>query len=340
MSRYRPIAPKPEAGKENSGGSESPGVPRSMRRTPYLRNVWNHLQARPTRTRKRGRSSFARPEQSMKRARTCLNALSTPYQVTSSPAKNLAILGFAHNPNGMAQIPLVPNLVPLKCGLDSIVTTPAESVALPVLRCTTAQNPQGKKPEIDLNLAVEESEELDFMPQLKEPVNPVVITPRVVRPIGSIISVKSIRENSGQRATDTGKQVLKNPVEVEEEMEAEKMPAVVSDSNNKVRLTNSAYKEMVGQPECCWLDFVPSRNGGGGACKRIGGEVALRLEDSSLSLSLNGFNCWVKIEWASNGKRSCVHAFCEAMKLGCEAKDYQFLWRFHKSEASKSGSNI
>ncbi|CAI9763066.1 unnamed protein product [Fraxinus pennsylvanica] len=345
MSRYRPIAPKPEAGQANSGWSKSPGVTRSRRKTPYLRNVWNHLQARPTKTRKRGRSSFASTAQAMKRPRTCLQGLSIPYQVTNSPAKNLAILGFAHNPNGSAQIPLVPNLVPLKCGLDSIVTNPADSVTHPFLRCTTAQNPQGKKPEIDLNLAVqEESEELDFMPQLKDSVNPVVITPRAVRPIGSTISVKSISENSGQSVKsiteNTGKQVLKNSAEVEAEVEAEEMPAVVSDSNNKVRLTNSAYKEMVGQPECCWLDFVPFHDGGGGACKRIGGEVALRLDDSSFSLSLNGFNCWVKIEWASNGKRSCVNAFCEAMKLGCEEKDYQFLWRFHKSEASKSGSNI
>ncbi|KAL2529521.1 hypothetical protein Fot_22122 [Forsythia ovata] len=341
MSRYRPIAPKPEAAQENSGVSESSGVPQSMRRSPYLRNVWNHLQARPTRTRKRGRTSFAPPV--VKRARACLQGLSPPYQVTNSPAKNLAILGFAHNANGLPQLPPVPNLIPLKCGLDSIVTTPAESVALPVLRCSTAQNPEGKKPELDLNMAVEDSEELDFMPQLKEPINPGVITPRAVRPIGSTVSVKSISENLGQRTTTTGKQVLMSPVEVEEEVEAEAVPAVVSDSNNKVRLTNSAYKEMVGQPECCWLDFVPScdgKHGGGGACKRIGGEVLLQLEDSSFSLSLNGFNCWVKIEWASNGKRRSVNAFCEAMKLGCEAKDYQFLWRFHKSEASKSGSNI
>ncbi|CAI9777191.1 unnamed protein product [Fraxinus pennsylvanica] len=296
MSRYRPIAPKPESGQENSGVSENPGVPQSMRRSPYLRDVWNHLQARPTRTRKRGRSSFAPPAPAMKRASTCLQGLSPPYQITNSPAKNLAILGFAHNPNG-------------------------------------------KKPEIDLNIAVEYSEELGFLPQSKEPINPVVITPRAVRPIGSTISVKNISENSGKRATATGKQVLKNATEVEEEVEAEAMPAVVSDSNNKVRLTNSAYKEMVGQPECCWLDSVPSYDGSG-ACKRIGGEVVLLLEDSCFSLSLNGFNCWVKIEWASNGKRSCVNAYCEAMKLGCEAKDYQFLWRFHKSEASKSGSNI
>ncbi|XP_022870898.1 uncharacterized protein LOC111390131 [Olea europaea var. sylvestris] len=338
MSRYRPIAPKPEAGQENSGLSENSGVPQSMRRSPYLRNVWNHLQARPTRTRKRGRSSFAPPAPAMKRARTCLQGLSPPYKVTNSPAKNLAILGFAHNPNGIAQIPLLPNLVSRKCGLDSIVTTPADSVALPVLRCTATQNPEGKKPEIDLNMAVEYSEELDFMPQSK-PANPVVITPRAVRPIGSTISVKSISENPGQRATATGKQVLKNPAEVEEEVEFEAMPAVVSDSNNRVRLTNSAYKKMVGQPECCWLDFIPSYDGSG-ACKRISGEVVLRLEDSCFSLSLNGFNCWVKIEWASNGKSSSVTAFCEAMKLDCEAKDYQFLWRFHKSEASNSGSNI
>ncbi|KAL0432588.1 UNVERIFIED_CONTAM: hypothetical protein Slati_2593100 [Sesamum latifolium] len=136
MSRYRPIAPKPEAPSPNSAAeNDNSALPNGIRKSPYLRNVWAHLQARPTRTRKRGRTAaFAPP--SVKRTRTCLQGLSPPFQViTSSPAKNLAMHGFSH---ALPQISLLPNLVPLKCGLDTAVTTLAESVALPLLCCTAA----------------------------------------------------------------------------------------------------------------------------------------------------------------------------------------------------------
>ncbi|KAL2552382.1 uncharacterized protein Fot_06001 [Forsythia ovata] len=130
-------------------------------------------------------TSFAPPL--MKRAKACLQGLSPRCQVTNSPAKNLAILGFAHNANGVPQPPLVPNLITLKCGLDSIVTTPADPIALPVFRCSTAQKQEEKKPEIDLNMAMEDSEELDFMPQLKETINSgVMMSPVEVEAEGGV----------------------------------------------------------------------------------------------------------------------------------------------------------
>lgn len=70
MSRYRPIAPKPEIpgdstnnnGNGNSNNAyDGPSVPEKFRQSPYLRNMWSHLQARPTRTRKRGRNSALSP---------------------------------------------------------------------------------------------------------------------------------------------------------------------------------------------------------------------------------------------------------------------------------------
>ena len=48
----------------------------------------------------------------------------------------------------------------------------------------------------------------------------------------------------------------KKSEEVEEEVDSEALPGVISDSNNKVRLANSAYKKMVGQPKCPWLDSM------------------------------------------------------------------------------------
>lgn len=359
MARYRPIAPKPESPVSSNSGDNSPNsMPQNIRKSPYLMNVWPHLQARPTRTRKRGRTALA--PSALKRSRTCLQGLSPPYQVTASPSKALALEGFTHDPSGLPHLSFnISNLVPLKCGLDTPVTTPSNSVTLPFLPTSAStsglhsEQPlpgmseingvellgEGDRGIIDLNKAVEDPEELNFLPQLElGPTKSVVITPQAIRPVGSSISVGRISEDPCGRNAD--KKVVKRREEVEKEVEFEALPAVVSDSNNRVRLTNAAYNEMVGQPECCWLDYMSSGGGGGGACKRIGGEVVLDFMDSSVPQSSNGFTCWVRIEWGGgkNGKKCAVNAFCDAIRLACESKDYLFEWRFHIKEASESAS--
>ncbi|KAL6504585.1 hypothetical protein OROHE_023343 [Orobanche hederae] len=325
MSRYRPIAPKPESPSPNSmAEDENAAVPSGIRKSPYLRNVWAHLQARPTRTRKRGRNAAFAPPSSVKRGRPCLQGLiSLPaYHATHSPAENMqAIHGF----NQPAS-----NFVPIKCCLDTAVATLAESVTLPLFCCTTplpaaAQPPirdKGRENGIDLNSTAAAVEELDLFP---ETVRPRVISPRPVRPVCSNILV-------GRISDDLRPQVMagNEAEEVEVFVEAEKLPVIVSDSNNKVRMCNSAYKEMIGQPECGWLDCCAAA-GGGGACRRIGGEISLEFSDSRVQMCMHGFSCRVKIEWESReGIRKCVNAYCDGVKLACRrSMDYQFLWRFN-----------
>ncbi|PKA47237.1 hypothetical protein AXF42_Ash017182 [Apostasia shenzhenica] len=43
---------------------------------------------------------------------------------------------------------------------------------------------------------------------------------------------------------------------VEDEVKSETLLAVICDSNNRVQLVNSAYKELVKQPECLWLATI------------------------------------------------------------------------------------
>ncbi|XP_073121058.1 uncharacterized protein [Henckelia pumila] len=337
MSRYRPIAPKPEAInsvaensdiQNGSGEQENSGMPQSIRKSAYLRDVWAHLQARPTRTRKRGRSA-AFPPPPMKRSRNGFQGISAPFKVTNtnSPAKHLAMHGFS--------------LVPINCGLDAAVTTLAETVALPLLHYTTAEATQipvtGNegvccRKGIDLNMeAADEAagpKELDFMPQLKQPVKANIITPQPVRPIGSTIVVKNIGDYAGGHAAAAAKRAD----EMEKEIEGDEVPAMISDSNNKVRVTNAAYKEMVGQPECCWLDCVAACGGG---CKRIGGEVSLQFcGDPEVKMkSMHGFTSQVEIVWESEGKKRCVNGFCDVVKVGLDKeKNCRFLWRFHTSD--------
>ncbi|CAK9152945.1 unnamed protein product [Ilex paraguariensis] len=361
MARYRPIAPKPEVTANAADVSENTSMPQNIRQSAYLRTVWPDLQSRPTRTRKRGRTAIAPP--TVKRQRTCLQGLYPipPPQVNTSPAGNLSFNALGHGPKGFPQLIPVPisNITALNGGVavGNSCTLPANLVTLPLLPIPSSLtiDPQQAPPpetigvrvcggnkDIDLNTEAEDPEEQDFLQQLQGPTSPNIIAPQPVRPVGSNICVGCISDDSGRT---TSVQLLKKPEEVEEEVESEALPAIVSDSNNKVRLANSAYKEMVGQPECSWLDTAGD---GGGACKRIGGEVMLKFLDETVPVSSNGFSCWVRIEWGSsgkkdpisNGEKNTINAFCDAIRLDCESKDYLFAWKFHTRASSESASNF
>ncbi|KAL4556491.1 hypothetical protein LXL04_039146 [Taraxacum kok-saghyz] len=324
MARYRPIAPRPNVGGgceaegsgSGSGGSSSSPTAMSptISQSPYLRNVWPHLQSRPTRTRKRGRTSLGPPPPAaFKRPRTLLQGLAP----SPATARNLSIQGFAPIPN--------------------FPTTHHTLVTLPLLPCSSPHHHHRMQPNvIDLNTAAEIPEEKDLLAQLQKP-TANVISPRAIRLIPSTVSIKTIKYNTASPSS-----LLKNAEEVERELESEVLPAFVSDSNHKVRLVNSAYKAMVGQPECPWLESIMTTSGAGGdnACKSICGEVVLNFTDSDPISSSDGFSCWARIELGKNG---VVNAFGEAMRLACESKDYTFAWRFqlHATEAaSEAGSDV
>ncbi|XWS25500.1 hypothetical protein CRYUN_Cryun27aG0073400 [Craigia yunnanensis] len=305
MSRYRPIAPKPEVPANSM--NESSAMSQKIRQSPYLRNLKPQLQAR---TRKRG---------------------------------------FSH---GIRQLS-VPNFVTSGGGLESSSTPPANLVTLPLLPCPPSipvlpnkatvpalncMEPCGGENVIDLNTVVEIPEEKDLLRQLQGPPTSSVIAPQLIRAVGSSITVGCINEDPSLNPT---MQLPKKPEEVEEEVELEALPAVISDSNNKVRLANSAYKEMVGQPECPWFDSMVTGEGraGGNSCKRICGEVMLHLSDSRVPVKSNGFSCWVRIEWGSEGKKSSIKAFCDVIRLSCQSRDYLFSWRLHTHNREASQSN-
>ncbi|XP_050364533.1 uncharacterized protein LOC126783163 [Argentina anserina] len=351
MSRYRPIAPRPETSPITPTG-ESPALSQKIRDSPYLRNLWPQLQARPTRTRKRGRAAISPP--TLKRQRTNhVFGLSPACHVTS-PVKTLTLDGFTHpltqlalpNQLGSASTCLESTslvTLPLLSYPSSLSIVPNQAVvtnqAAPPAELNLPRPSGGDEKLIDLNSEAEIPEEKDLLKQLQgipsptTPTTPSVISPQPIRPVGSSISVGCINTDSNLAQAV---QAPKKPEDVESEVELEALPAIISDSHNKVRMANAAYKEMVGQPECSWLDSMVATS-----CKRIGGEVALQLSDTRVPTSSNGFSCWVRIEWGNEMDKHAVNAFCDVMKLACESKDYLFTWRFHthSREASQSSSN-
>ncbi|CAK8569449.1 unnamed protein product [Lathyrus sativus] len=353
MSRYRPIAPKPETCSSNNtmsdGSSSSNSLSQKLKQSPYLRNLWPQLQARPTRTRKRGRAPISLPS-SLKRQKTHVLGFCQPLHVTS-PIKNLSLQGGTFvPPTSLPQLSL-PNH-----GIGVLNSNHLEKnlnlVTLPLLPCSPNSSPHLSLPHhssphpknaskfelevIDLNKTKGEiPQEIDLLQQLQKPASSYssndvinVIAPQPIRPVGSCISVGCINEVSTTIPSLT-QQTPKKSEELEQEVESEELPAVISDSNNRVRMVNSAYREMVGQPECPWLEV---QCGSSTSCKRISGEVTLQICDSSsIPISSNGFSCWVRIEWENNGKKkNCVNAFCDVVKLSCDqSRDYVFTWRFH-----------
>ncbi|KAL4284961.1 hypothetical protein GQ457_16G015410 [Hibiscus cannabinus] len=254
MSRYRPLAPKPEVPANSTDEKSALSQKMKQCQSPYLRNLWPQLQARPTRTQKRGRATLSPPESK--------DPYSKPFFTYSWK--------------------------PLFASCSKV------------------------------------------LPSLPQP----------IRPVGSSIFVGCINEEPGMNPPPM--QVPKKPEEIEDDVEAEALPAVISDSNNKVRLVNSAYNELVGQPECPWLDSMvkgTERRSISNAC----GEVTLNLFDLVLPLNSNGFSCWVRIEWGKEGNnKGSITTFCDVVRLSCQSKDYLFTWRFHihNSEASHSSSNL
>ncbi|XP_072979420.1 uncharacterized protein [Typha angustifolia] len=293
MARFRPIAPKPAL--------PMTPVPDGPVNKPCGMGL--HLRSRPCRARKRGRPSLATMPLA-KRQKSFLPFIAS----TSTDAVSTAAT--AHP--GL----LTRGLPPLGSNLGPIREKPTTGGCSKDL-LTLSLLPAAEERDVPV--------EKNLLQKLQEP---KIIVPQPLRPVGSSISVGSIATNTGSAPLML---VSKRPEEVEEEIESDTLPAVVSDSRNRVRMANSAYKEMVGQPECMWLDYMVGTKA---ATRRIGGEVMLDVPESSVPASSNGFSCRVKIEWACNGRRAIITAPCQVSRLYCEAKDYLFTWRFHTNEAS------
>ncbi|CAN8291172.1 unnamed protein product [Cochlearia groenlandica] len=341
LSKYRPIAPKPGTTSQANDNDLSSTMSHKINQSPYLRSLWPQLQARPTRTRKRGRGGMGTHTSplAMKRPKSCTsNNNSTQHTLFGCPIKTLSFQAFAthhHPPHGL------PNLAQVGYALENNNgSSSSDLVTLPLLQCSPLPSSKCMETEIkgrcvtDLNKTHEVIQERDFLKQLQGPIvsttpKPTsrVISPLAIRPVCSRINVACINPSPNPSGFTS-----KSPQEVEEAVESDYLPAIISDSNNRVRLVNSAYKEMMGQPECSWLDSMVRG-------KRICGEVMIRFGESEIPEN-NGFSCWVRIEWGRDGNEEFVHAFCDVAKLACDSKDYVYTWRFHTERLVAQASTL
>ncbi|XP_004986877.1 uncharacterized protein LOC101752712 [Setaria italica] len=124
--------------------------------------------------------------------------------------------------------------------------------------------------------------------------------------------------------------------EVEAELELPNaLPAIVSGcNNNRVHLTNDAYKKMVGQPLCPWLNSLL----GAGASRRMNGEVVLYVQMFSIVSCLPSnrcaFPCTAKISWQHEDGTASLIVPCAVEHLTGNSDDYCFIWRFDSKKSS------
>ncbi|CAL5084962.1 unnamed protein product [Urochloa decumbens] len=307
LARFRPIAPRPTLA---AAAAASPVAQAAAEGVVAANRVLCQLQSRPCRARKRGRPTVV------------------PVSPKSSPTQPAA-----KRKRAAAPYP------PLRCAAatDAVVATATRahvSVVVPGSACLPlASLPPATVVSEDLQVAAAEEEERDVPVErdlLRKLLEPKVISPRAVRPVCSTIHVERIHR--ADATTRAAAAFSKTAAEVEAELEADALPAVVSDSSNRVRLVNDAYKEMVGQPECPWLDAVAA------ASRRISGEVVLLVADPASLPELDGvpFTCTVRIDWEYGGKCTSILAPCDVSRLQCDSRDYLFTWRFRAADADAS----
>lgn len=162
-----------------------------------------------------------------------------------------------------------------------------------------------------------------------------VIIPQPVRPVGSSVTIEYIKDTNLQASP-----VCKSIDQIEEEIETETLPALISDSKNRVKRANAAYREMVGQPECSWLESTAchcSRSQGHSnsfpsAGNRINGKVVLINQVPHLATS---YSCGAKIQWTNNnGEKNSIKTLCDIVKfVASDPKDYVHAWKFHISKS-------
>lgn len=151
-----------------------------------------------------------------------------------------------------------------------------------------------------------------------------VIMPQPIRLIGSTVSLVSITDLQSQSSP------LPDTLElVKKQLEEEASPSFISDSNNLVRWVNTAYKQMVGQPECRWLNSTvgDSLDCDSLQSPRPAGEVLLCCSVGVPAAP--AFSGRVNIQWTNAGERNCMTLPCDVTRLDCCSNGRVILvWKF------------
>eukprot|EP00249_Psilotum_nudum_P006929 c20165_g1_i1 orf=176-2293(-) len=159
-----------------------------------------------------------------------------------------------------------------------------------------------------------------------------VIMPNPKRLVGSTVSLVGVTE--ALHSNDSPSTSL---AAIEAQLEESILPSFITDSSNRVRWVNSAYKQMVGQPECHWLASTVTTSS---SCKsdvssaallqspRPNGEVSF-VWSSKFPETATAFSGKVNIQWINNGETSSLTVPCEVARMEDQCRGWMRVWKLY-----------
>ncbi|KAH7439454.1 hypothetical protein KP509_04G061700 [Ceratopteris richardii] len=146
-----------------------------------------------------------------------------------------------------------------------------------------------------------------------------IIVPEPRRPACSVISVETTT------AISNAELELKYSSEhVESQLEASNLPGLIADLLNVVRWVNTAYKAMVGQPECPWLTSTVH------SCSPTIAGAVLLSSNVDIPTSASSFSGRVNVKWTrrSSGHPTSMTLPCDVTAFGTEHSRRMLAWQF------------
>ncbi|RZC70835.1 hypothetical protein C5167_033992 [Papaver somniferum] len=150
-----------------------------------------------------------------------------------------------------------------------------------------------------------------------------VVIPQPVRPVGSCVTVKCITETFGDQEIGLGF-LGRTDEEKKINLEKDACPGFISDSLNRVKWTNEAYRKLVNQdgfgyggeqrPEMVWL---------------------VTKDNESLPSRCEGFVCRVRLQYTCKKERHSLIVPCDVWKMNDSGGG--FAWRLDVKAALSLG---
>lgn len=169
-----------------------------------------------------------------------------------------------------------------------------------------------------------------------------VIVPQPLRLVGSTVSLESVTDIQLKvEATTTDAAVAvaaatsssDSLIIMKKQLEDGVSPAFITDSCNSVKWVNTAYKKMVGQPECPWLVSTVSDSkmvsSSTSSSPRLMGEVLL-ISSVEIPLFAASFSGRANIQWTNTGEKTCMTVPCDVSRLDnyCSNDKLILVWKF------------
>ncbi|KAH8947857.1 hypothetical protein BDL97_11G065700 [Sphagnum fallax] len=153
-----------------------------------------------------------------------------------------------------------------------------------------------------------------------------VIAPQPIRAVGSTIFLECIT-----KVNQLASPMLGTVEAFQDQLEKLLLPTVITDLRHRVRWVNTAYKQMVGQPEFAWLSSTVGGNSEPEAPSqtRLAGDVSLVCAGEQPPVDAAEFSCQVRIQWTKGGgENSSLACPVDVIRLDEDSSGPLFVWKF------------